>query len=61
MIKYYKEREFKAKDFRDLSDMDRKLFVQRIINQVLYSPSRFKATVKLLEEWEKNSNNLNEN
>jgi hypothetical protein len=60
MISYYTERKIKAKDFRDLSEMDRKIFVQRLINQVLYNPSRFEAAVKLIENWEKNSNTVKE-
>jgi hypothetical protein len=60
MINYYAERKTKAKDFRDLSEIDRKVFVQRLINQVLYNPSRFEAAVKLIENWEKNSNIVKE-
>jgi hypothetical protein len=60
MITYYGERKIKARDFRDLSELDRKIFVQRLINQVLYNPSRFEAAVKLIENWEKNSNTVKE-
>jgi hypothetical protein len=60
MISYYTERKIKAKDFRDLSEIERKIFVQRLINQVLYNPSRFEAAVKLIENWEKNSNTVKE-
>lgn len=60
MINYYAERKTKAKDFRDLSEIERKIFVQRLINQVLYNPSRFEAAVKLIENWEKNSNIVKE-
>jgi hypothetical protein len=61
MISYYAERKIKARDFRDLSEIDRKLFVQRLINQVLYDPSRFEMAMKLIENWEKNSNIVKEN
>lgn len=61
MVNYYTERKIKAKDFRDLSEIDRKIFVQRLINQVLYNPSRFEAAVKMIENWEKSSNTIKEN
>jgi hypothetical protein len=60
MINYYAGREIKARDFRDLSEMDRKVFVQRLIDQVLYNPNRFEAAIELLENWEKDSNIVKE-
>lgn len=59
MINYYQEKEIKAEDFRDLSDMERKMVVQRFIDQIIYNSSRFKAAMKVLEDWEKKSNNKN--
>ena len=61
MISYYAERKIKARDFRDLSEIDRRLFVQRLIDQVLYDPSRFEMAMKLIETWEKNANIVKEN
>ena len=61
MINYYDGREIKARDFRDLSEIDRRLFVQRLIDQVLYDPSKFEMAMKLIENWEKNSNIVKEN
>lgn len=59
MINYYQEKEIKAEDFRDLSDMERKMVVQRFIDQIIYNSSRFKAAMKVLEDWEKKSKNKN--
>lgn len=59
MIANYKESKIKADDFRDLSEIERKLLVQRFIDQIIYDTSKFKVAVRVLEEWEKNSNNLN--
>lgn len=57
MIANYKESKIKADDFRDLSEIERKLLVQRFIDQIIYDTSKFKVAVRVLEEWEKNSNN----
>ena len=57
MIANYKESKIKADDFRDLSEIERKLLVQRFIDQIIYDTSKFKVDVRVLEEWEKNSNN----
>lgn len=59
MINYYQEKKIKAEDFRDLSEMERKMVVQRFIDQIIYNSSRFKAAMKVLEDWEKKSNNKN--
>ena len=59
MIANYKESKIKADDFRDLSEIERKLLVQRFIDQIIYDTSKFKVAVRVLQEWEKNSNNIN--
>jgi hypothetical protein len=52
--------ENKAEDFRDLSEMERKILVQRFIDQIIYDADKFKVAVKILENWEKNSNIVKE-
>ena len=52
--------ENKAEDFRDLSEMERKILIQRFINQIIYDADKFKVAVKILENWEKNSNIVKE-
>ena len=52
---HYKEREIIAEDFRDLSEMDRKMLIQRFIDQIIYNADKFKIAVKILEKWENNS------
>jgi len=58
-ISTYKEKEFQEEDFRHLSEADRKILVQRFIDQVIYDTSKFKVAVKLLERWETNSEKIN--
>lgn len=41
-----------ADDYRELSDRDRKILIQRFINQIIYDKQKFKIAVKLLEKWE---------
>lgn len=53
--------ENKAEDFRDLSEMERKILIQRFIDQIIYDADKFKVAVKILENWEKNSNIVKEN
>jgi hypothetical protein len=52
--------ENKAEDFRDLSEMERKILIQRFIDQIIYDADKFKVAVKILENWEKNSNIVKE-
>jgi hypothetical protein len=58
ILNHYKET--KAEDFRDLSEMERKILIQRFINQIIYDTDKFKVAVKILENWEKNSNIVKE-
>ena len=58
-LNYYKEKEFQEEDFRHLSEVDRKILIQRFIDQVIYDTAKFKVAVKLLERWETNSEKLN--
>ena len=48
----YNELEILVNDFRDLSERERKMFIQRIIDQVLYDPKKFQVAVKILSNWE---------
>jgi len=59
ILNYYKEKEFDEEDFRSLSEVDRKILIQRFIDQVIYDAAKFKVAVKLLERWETSSENLN--
>lgn len=52
---YYKEASINAQDFRQLSDRERKMLVQRFIDQILYDVHKFKAAIKVLEKWEKHN------
>ena len=54
ILNQYKEAPVKAEDFRELSDSERKMLVQRFIDQVIYNAERFKVAVRVLEKWEKN-------
>jgi len=58
-ISTYKEKEFQEEDFRHLSEVDRKILVQRFIDQVIYNADKFKVAVRLLERWESSSEKLN--
>jgi hypothetical protein len=52
MITMYSELEINSTDYRDLSERERRLFIQRIIDQVLYDPKKFQVAVKILNKWE---------
>lgn len=52
ILNKYKELSTKAEDFRQLSDLERKMIVQRFIDQVLYDVKKFKVAVRVLEKWE---------
>ena len=52
----YKDVGFDVEDFRDLSIQERKIFVQRFIDIMLYDPDKFKTARRLLNKWE----NLNQ-
>jgi hypothetical protein len=52
VITMYNELEILVNDFRDLSERERKMFIQRIIDQVLYDPKKFQVAVKILSNWE---------
>lgn len=49
----YKKVILEAKDFRDLDERDRKILIQRFIDQILYDVKKFKVAVRVLEKWEK--------
>ena len=51
----YKQTKIKEEDFRDLSERDRRVFIQRFIDQIIYNEDKFKLAVRLLEKWENNS------
>lgn len=53
MLKSYKESAKEAEDFRQLSDLERRMIVQRFIDQVIYDVKKFKVAVRVLEKWEK--------
>ena len=53
MLNRYKEATKEVQDFRQLSDLERRMIVQRFIDQVLYDTEKFKVAVKVLEKWEK--------
>jgi hypothetical protein len=48
----YSELEINSNDYRDLSERERRMFIQRIIDQVLYDPKKFQVAVKILSKWE---------
>lgn len=49
----YTEISFDATDFRDLDVLNRKIFVQRFIDLIIYNPERFQIAMRLLKRWEK--------
>jgi hypothetical protein len=51
----YKQTKIKEEDFRQLSERDRRMLVQRFIDQIIYNSEKFKTAVRLLEKWENNS------
>lgn len=52
----YKDVGFDVDDFRDLTIQERKIFVQRFIDIMLYDPEKFRTARRLLLRWE----NLNQ-
>lgn len=59
VLNYYKERNIVAEDFRELSEIERKIIIQRFIDQVIYDTDKFNSAMKLLEKWETNSQKIN--
>lgn len=55
ILNQYKEVPVKAEDFRELSDSERKMLVQRFIDQIIYDVEKFKVAVRVLEKWEKDN------
>lgn len=55
MLNRYKESTKEVDDFRQLSDLERRMIVQRFIDQVLYDTQKFKVAVRVLEKWENNN------
>lgn len=53
MLNRYKESTKEVDDFRQLSDLERRMIVQRFIDQVLYDTEKFKVAIRVLEKWEK--------
>ena len=54
ILNQYREAIVKAEDFRQLSEIERKVIVQRFINQIIYDAEKFRVAVRVLEKWEKN-------
>lgn len=59
VLNYYKKRNIVAEDFRELSEIERKIIIQRFIDQVIYDTDKFNSAMKLLEKWETNSQKIN--
>lgn len=55
LFNQYKKTTLEAKDFRDLDELDRKILIQRFIDQVIYDADKFNIAIKLLKKWEKNN------
>ena len=45
-------------DYRNLSEIERKLFVQTFINSIHYDSIRFKAAAEDLREWNESINKI---
>jgi hypothetical protein len=43
-----------AEDYRELSEIERKVLVQKFINLIHYDSEKFKAAVKIINKWENN-------
>ena len=54
ILNQYREAIVKAEEFRQLSEIERKVIVQRFINQIIYDAEKFRVAVRVLEKWEKN-------
>lgn len=47
-------------DYRNLSEIERKLFIQTFIDSILYDSNRFKAAAEDLKKWKQSHNNKTE-
>ena len=52
IVAEYRDFAMEAEDYRSLSDQERRIFLQRFIDVILYDPIKFKAMVKLINKWE---------
>lgn len=49
--------ELKEKDYQSLEEQERKVYIQRFIDLIIYNPQRFKTAIRMMERWEKQDQN----